>query len=180
MTKPIEGIGGIKVRYRMDDIDMKIIGGILGGKQYKQIAAEVGLTPSSVSTRINGRVVSEAMRMNGEKPDTRIKQALRELMERSGLTDEELLMPIRDGVKAMKVIENKRTGEEREVPDHWSRLQASRLGFELKGAFPEKGSAGVVALQVITNIGREADAETVQEVPGGFMGEMMLREGDDE
>lgn len=99
------------------------------------------------------------------------------LLDRQGLTDRKLLSPVREALKANRVISARviiksddpsvkleeatsRTDDFIEVPDHPTRLKAAELGLKLRGYLKDTAPSGgpVQQLVVIVRTSTEASA----------------------
>ncbi len=95
------------------------------------------------------------------------KAAWLELCEKAGLSDSALMKPIREGLKAMRDRWNTTKLSFEPVPDHPVRLQAAKMGLDLKGRFPKGDDIGTkVAVVINTNLTGGDDGPSP--VSGGF------------
>ncbi len=90
-----------------------------------------------------------------------------ELLEKAGLSDSALVKPIREGLRAMRDRWNATTLSFEQVSDHPIRLQAAKMGLDLKGRFPKGDEIGTkVAVVINTNLTGGDDGPSP--ISGGF------------
>lgn len=113
--------------------------------------------------------VGEMLRGTKGKPPSRIfREKFEKIMEKSGLSDAKLLAPITDALKANRERWDFKKAEYVQTTDHTTRLQASKMGLELKGRFPRDGAiAAKVAVVINTNL-TSGDADGPSPISGGF------------
>lgn len=98
-----------------------------------------------------------------------------ELLEKAGLSDRALVKPIREGLRAMRDRWNATTLSFEQVSDHPVRLQAAKMGLDLKGRFPTKDEGGpLVSVRIITNLTTGDDGPSP--ISGGFSARAMTIE----
>src|SRR3990167_5451634 len=71
----------------------------------------------------------KSARVLGPRELLKVAPQLNRLMDRAGLSEKQLLEPIRNGLKAQAVFQ----GEEGSAPDHANRLRSSELAWKLRG-----------------------------------------------
>ncbi len=90
-----------------------------------------------------------------------------ELLEKAGLSDSALVKPIREALKANRQHWNNKTQQYEDTKDHNTRLQAAKMGLDLKGRFPKADDIGTqVAVVINTNLTGGDDGPSP--ISGGF------------
>lgn len=139
----------------------KLVKGLAQGKTKTQAGIDAGYSEKSV-----GPIVNETLR------NPNVQDALKDLMDRMGLGDEQLLQTLKEGLKADRVISaiagheaNGGTTDFIEVPDHFIRQKFLDTAFKLRGSYAaqklaHEGEIGLLGVVVLPEVKEGAPSDS--------------------
>lgn len=121
-----------------------------------------GMSPTQAAFEASGATTAASAAVIGNKlsKDATIQQAVAEALRRKGITIDNAIQPIADGLGAVRDIYDKDGNYMDSTPDHNVRLKASGMALDLMGARNKDNGGGNVHFHLYTNNEQQAYGDT--------------------